>query len=340
MDVVTYVAARSYIDKCFGGGTGSGGNTSNVQPDWNQNNSSALDYVKNRPFYSKDSVEVVLCQNQTADFNNNYNVGLFDAINLQSLLPNQQYHIKINEETFVLQSKVLDDTVFLGNLSILDSNEVDTGESFFIAPFGGTQLGIINKEQLSQCVISITGYIVENIKLDVKYIPTIPEKLLDKSIGILKVVRPTEDGGTSGKAESIGSVWITSKELIKNRGYDNTGEVYYDEKKHGFVCNALFSKYTIEKSCFCFKYGSPTLPASVGETIKLEIKLINDKDPLYERQKFGINELTEISLYKFTENDGSYLSGTFYTRNGLYAVISDTITEDTTDSFLTIKKLI
>lgn len=30
-----------------------------VQPDWNQNDETALDYIKNRPFYTGDRVETV-----------------------------------------------------------------------------------------------------------------------------------------------------------------------------------------------------------------------------------------------------------------------------------------
>ena len=36
---------------------GEGGSTSQVQPDWNQNDSTAADYVKNRPFYTDNPVE-------------------------------------------------------------------------------------------------------------------------------------------------------------------------------------------------------------------------------------------------------------------------------------------
>ena len=39
-----------------------------VQPDWNQNDSTALDYIKNRPFYTGDTVETVLVQETTVPF--------------------------------------------------------------------------------------------------------------------------------------------------------------------------------------------------------------------------------------------------------------------------------
>ena len=39
-----------------------------VQPDWNQNDSTQPDYVKNRPFYMGDPVETVLVEESTVSF--------------------------------------------------------------------------------------------------------------------------------------------------------------------------------------------------------------------------------------------------------------------------------
>ena len=46
------------------GGGGGGG----VQPDWNQNDETAADYVKNRPFYTGDPVETVCVEESTVLF--------------------------------------------------------------------------------------------------------------------------------------------------------------------------------------------------------------------------------------------------------------------------------
>ena len=39
-----------------------------AQPDWNQNDETAADYVKNRPFYTGDPVETVLVEESTIEF--------------------------------------------------------------------------------------------------------------------------------------------------------------------------------------------------------------------------------------------------------------------------------
>ena len=55
------------FEKRAGGNTGS---QSVVQPDWNQNDETQPDYVKNRPFYTGDPVETVLLEEQTIAFSN------------------------------------------------------------------------------------------------------------------------------------------------------------------------------------------------------------------------------------------------------------------------------
>lgn len=51
--------------KNFGGGGGSGGG---VQPDWNQNDETQPDFVKNRPFYTGIPVETALVEESTTAF--------------------------------------------------------------------------------------------------------------------------------------------------------------------------------------------------------------------------------------------------------------------------------
>lgn len=61
LDVTTLALAKSYADQHSGGG-------GQVQPDWNQNDETAADYVKNRPFYTGDTVETVLVEESTVSF--------------------------------------------------------------------------------------------------------------------------------------------------------------------------------------------------------------------------------------------------------------------------------
>ena len=58
------VTRMEFFLKAYGGG-GSGGG---AQPDWNQNDSTAADYVKNRPFYAGNPGETVLVEESTVSF--------------------------------------------------------------------------------------------------------------------------------------------------------------------------------------------------------------------------------------------------------------------------------
>lgn len=61
LDITTLALAKSYTNQHGGGG-------GQVQPDWNQNDSTAADYVKNRPFYTGKPVETVLVEESTVPF--------------------------------------------------------------------------------------------------------------------------------------------------------------------------------------------------------------------------------------------------------------------------------
>lgn len=59
MNIIDAIIGSKLNGGSTGGGGGSGG-SGGVQPDWNQNDATATDYVKNRPFYSEECERVVL----------------------------------------------------------------------------------------------------------------------------------------------------------------------------------------------------------------------------------------------------------------------------------------
>ena len=65
---LTPITRMEMFLKNFGGSGGGGGG--GVQPDWNQNDDTQPDYVKNRPFYTGDPVETVLVEESVVTFTN------------------------------------------------------------------------------------------------------------------------------------------------------------------------------------------------------------------------------------------------------------------------------
>lgn len=101
----------------FGGGAAA---ISDVQPDWNQNDSSAADFIKNRPFYSDitDSVIVYSYEKPSLNFTENYGY-----INAKISDPQYNYDLYDNGDKFIL---TIDGTIY--EIPIRKSYDDDYGE--------------------------------------------------------------------------------------------------------------------------------------------------------------------------------------------------------------------
>lgn len=204
----------------------------NIQSDWNQNDETALDYVKNRPFYTDPiSIDYTL-EEQTLEFtdlsnSNPYNKGGsgyghilsdyvyadhnictdFDVLKEGTL----EYLVAWDgvEYTCVASEGDGIEMFSLGNLSLYRSNKADTGEPFLILAnvFYDTQgLYVFSNDASSAThTVSIgvkTGGEIHQI--DAKYIPAlsvddIPTLTIDK-LPVDPI--PIEKGGTG--ATTIG----------------------------------------------------------------------------------------------------------------------------------------
>ena len=155
---------------------------SGVQPDWNQNDDTQLDYVKNRPFYTGDPVDTVLLEETTAEFTENNGLYSYKLSNPLSLEVGQTYHVSWDGTVYECVGTDFNGNTILGNLSIANAGE-DTGEPFF---YGYAQL--FTKDTSASHTISISGIVAPITKIDEKYIPELP--YMDK-------VNPTGTGSFS-----------------------------------------------------------------------------------------------------------------------------------------------
>lgn len=129
---------RDLVNRLLGGGGGSGGGGSSVQSDWNQNDSNAADYVKNRPGgYETETVlvdgtyEFTLPEAQTLAA---VTVPVYIAevdINGE-LVSGETYFVEFDGETFELVA-VGTGLASVGNLNLLSGAEQGDGEPFFAA---------------------------------------------------------------------------------------------------------------------------------------------------------------------------------------------------------------
>ena len=95
----------------------SGGSGSSAQPDWDQNDSSASDYIKNRPFYKE--TEIIFDEDVTTVAQEDVMI-MYEhpssIIDLESVQDGDPFEVVFGDTTYLYEIKV--DTPFLGNFYI------------------------------------------------------------------------------------------------------------------------------------------------------------------------------------------------------------------------------
>ena len=147
-----------------------------VQPDWNQNDDTAADYLKNRPFYTGDPVETVLVEESTVSFADYGGIYLAEFPSTFEATVGETYKVSwdgtIYECTCVAVGKK--HSPFIGNLSIAGAG-ADTGEPFVMITYNGERIQIGTTDTSDSHTISISGYSESVVKIDQKYLPVASE---------------------------------------------------------------------------------------------------------------------------------------------------------------------
>ena len=140
-----------------------------VQPDWNQNDDTQPDYVKNRPFYMGDPVEAVLVEESTVSFEGGFSEfqSTFEAT------VGETYKVSWDGTVYECTCVTYNGRLFIGNLSIMGFGS-DTGEPFLMMITNGIAIGIVVTDASDSHTFSINGFAQEVVKIDEKYLPTIP----------------------------------------------------------------------------------------------------------------------------------------------------------------------
>lgn len=188
-----------------------------VQADWNQNDSTAADYVKNRTHYTK--MDTVLEYGVLSGFedpgdgtyvyNLPYTLDIYDGLKVEVTWDNQVYHLTATQP--------FEGFTFIGNSIILGGD--DTGEPFFI---------MINKQEGTTSVGSTSTETSHEVGIVVETPVRIKPHFLPSNIAYLKngiiplgLVIPTEEsvfGGSIavGGAESTLENPYPNKKTLNN----------------------------------------------------------------------------------------------------------------------------
>lgn len=142
---------------------------SGVQPDWNQNDGTQPDYIKNRPFYTGGTVETVLVEESIVSFA--AHGPIYVAQFPSTFMPTVGETYKVYWDGTVYECICVDVRGMpgLGNLSIAGVGP-DTGEPF-AASYDGAGLNVGTTDTSASHAISISGLAREIVKIDAKYLP-------------------------------------------------------------------------------------------------------------------------------------------------------------------------
>lgn len=139
-----------------------------VQPDWNQNDETAADYIKNRPFYTGDPVETVLVEKNALSFIEEG--GLYVAFFKSDFEATVGETYKVSWDGTIYECTCIDlSAPFMGNLSIVGEGS-DTGEPFAIFVYDNVGIEISTKDSSASHTISISGIVEPIVKIPAKFI--------------------------------------------------------------------------------------------------------------------------------------------------------------------------
>ena len=141
---------------------------SGVQPDWNQNDETQPDYVKNRPFYTGNPVETVLVEESTVTFKGGFS-------NLKSTFEataGETYKVSWDGTVYECTCVDFNGGLCMGNQSIVGGGS-DTGEPFFMMVINGVGMDMGTTDTDGSHTFSISGLAPEVVKVDEKYLPEI-----------------------------------------------------------------------------------------------------------------------------------------------------------------------
>ena len=140
-----------------------------VQPDWNQNDSTAADYVKNRPFYTGVPVETVLVEESTVSFAPADGVYMGELESTFSPTVGETYKVSWDGTTYESTCVNFNSLSTIGNLSIMGVGS-DTGEPFLVVVGNGEGIKIATADTSASHTFSISGNQTSIVKIPAKYI--------------------------------------------------------------------------------------------------------------------------------------------------------------------------
>ena len=238
-----------------------------VQPDWNQNDSTQPDYVKNRPFYTGNPVETVLVEESTVSFAANNGMYMGQLKSTFSATVGETYKVYWDGTVYECTCAIVSGSPAFGNLSIMDFGS-DTGEPFLIGVNNGVRIRIFTADTSASHTISISGYAGSVVKIDQKYLPVASEtepgiiSITPLSNAILQRVKNEYFSKSNAQVWGYGDAATITEYANKNNSYGifSSGKFggavlsCYNDSVNEHITSVLSGNKNIE--CWKFSLGS------------------------------------------------------------------------------------
>ena len=140
-----------------------------VQPDWNQNDATQPDYIKNRPFYTGDPVETVLVEESTVSFAPADGVYMGQLESTFSPTVGETYKVSWDGTVYECTCADFSGNMTIGNLSIAGAGS-GTGEPFLVVINNINRIRIATADASASHTFSISGAVAQIVKIPAKYI--------------------------------------------------------------------------------------------------------------------------------------------------------------------------
>ena len=179
-DAITLATAGTYSDKNIIFNIKTLQNS--IQPDWNQNDDTQSDYVKNRPFYTGDPVETVFVEESTVAFADNFLFYMAEFPSTFEATVGDTYKVYWDGTAYECTCISFNNMPSIGNPSIAGAGS-DTGEPFLMLIANGKRIQIATADTSASHTFSISGIVAQIVKIDEKYLPDtlLPSKPTGKS---------------------------------------------------------------------------------------------------------------------------------------------------------------
>lgn len=259
-----------------------------VQPDWNQNDSTAADYIKNRPFYTGDPAETVLVEESTVSFSGSGGMYLAQIQSNFEATVGETYKVSWDGAAYECVCVDFRNSLFIGNLSIAGAGS-DTGEPFLMLVANGSGIEIYTKDASASHTISISGSIAEVIQIPDEYISNtfrdvvIAENPLNwsendwaKYYGLFqsgKLLMINGYDGSYSKGYILSMYYSASTGVYNMSAINSTGNLYKLGINNGSEENKFYWAPIVSHGDFYFNYqqtGSDTSTVNREKYEKLE----------------------------------------------------------------------